>query len=200
MTLEAREALDVVYSIKITTPAALTKTNLSFGKFVAFWRTTSTLSDKWSRLVDVIAPIQISASPLLMHIGKYSSYDAFKMTYLPLVLLDIQHDAQVGCTLPAIYSFQNMSMDYLDFQVSMESNEHFVYSGYKAHRVKLLPMSTKTLAYHFVPLSSGSLPLPLLRIAQEDMESIKDVDVLVAGGQVGTPHLVAVLVKPFVGW
>jgi hypothetical protein len=91
-------------------------------------------------------------------------------------------------------------MEYLNFQVTMESNENFVYSGYKSHRVKLLPMSTQVLTYHYVPLNSGSLPLPLLRISQEDMEILKDIDVLIAGGQVGTPHLVAVLVKPFVGW
>ena len=70
MTLESREALDLVYRVKILTAAKLTKTNVSLGKVAVFWRKTSSLLDKWSRLADCIAPIQISASPLLMHIGK----------------------------------------------------------------------------------------------------------------------------------
>jgi hypothetical protein len=71
MTLESREALDLVYKVRIVALANLTKSNISFGKIAVFWKKTPSLLDKWSRLSDAIAPIQISASPLLMHISMF---------------------------------------------------------------------------------------------------------------------------------
>ncbi len=62
------------------------------------------------------------------------------------------------------YVIENPSMYVLTFNVSMETNDEFAFSGPKATSIQLVPLSRHTIRYIIYPLIQGTWITPLFRV------------------------------------
>ena len=62
------------------------------------------------------------------------------------------------------YTLENPSMHLLTFDVSMEANEEFAFSGPKAITVQLVPLSRHTIRYNLLPGQRGAWIWPSLKV------------------------------------
>ncbi|KAL8705945.1 MAG: hypothetical protein Q9225_007995, partial [Loekoesia sp. 1 TL-2023] len=66
--------------------------------------------------------------------------------------------------IPLDYTIENPSTHVLNFDVSMETNDDFAFSGPKTTSVQLVPVSRHTVRYNIVPLVRGKWITPNLRV------------------------------------
>ena len=76
----------------------------------------------------------------------------------PRVLLTVEAPKAISSTMSSytlIYTLENPSMHFLTFNISMESNEHFAFSGPKASAISLVPVSRHEVRYKILPNKHG---------------------------------------------
>lgn len=115
-------------------------------------------------------------------------------------VIDIPRDPQVGCVLPIRYIVQNTGLELVDLNIQVDSNDTFVFAGSKTSQVRLLPLGTQVLPFHFVPVVSGKCMLPVFKVLKEEKER-SDVEFLMSHhhGPVA-PGNMSIFVKPLLGW
>lgn len=127
---------------------------------------------------------------------------ALSLPVQPLaVSVNIPHDVHVGSVVPVEYKIQNTRMELLDLTLMVDSNDHFVFSGLKSSRLRLLPLGTQTFKFQFVPLTSGHCKLPHVRVMLSEEAEFKNVDFMTSLGQVsGVSDDLSIFIRPLIGW
>ena len=82
----------------------------------------------------------------------------------PRVLASIQKSATIAPLIHVSYTLENPSMHLLTFQLSMDSNEDFAFSGPKIITVQLVPLSRHTVRYNLLPSRKGTWIRPNLKV------------------------------------
>ncbi|KAI4128739.1 MAG: hypothetical protein LQ338_002582 [Usnochroma carphineum] len=89
----------------------------------------------------------------------------------PRVLASVKPSAQGdeaweagSVVIPLEYTIENPSTHVLNFDISMETSDEFVFSGPKTTSLQLVPVSRHTLEYRIVPLVRGKWITPGLRV------------------------------------
>ena len=77
--------------------------------------------------------------------------------------------------IPLDYTIENPSTHVLNFEISMETNEDFAFSGPKATTVQLVPISRHTVKYNIVPLVRGKWITPHLRVLDTHFNQVLKV-------------------------
>nr|KAJ3420603.1 hypothetical protein HK105_005483 [Polyrhizophydium stewartii] len=79
------------------------------------------------------------------------------------VYADIPGSITVGVPFDVRYLIQNTTLHLAELVSYVESSDHFVFAGYKQVNFRVLPLSTHTITFRLVPLSSGRCSLPQLK-------------------------------------
>ncbi|KAL8736169.1 MAG: hypothetical protein Q9166_000324 [cf. Caloplaca sp. 2 TL-2023] len=66
--------------------------------------------------------------------------------------------------IPLEYTIENPSTHVLNFHISMETSDHFAFSGPKSTTMNLMPVSRRTVRYNIVPLVRGRWITPQFRV------------------------------------
>ncbi|KAF2401064.1 hypothetical protein EJ06DRAFT_475314 [Trichodelitschia bisporula] len=62
------------------------------------------------------------------------------------------------------YTLENPTMHFLTFELTMEANDDFAFSGAKVRVCNILPLSRETVCYQILPLVNGAWIEPKLRV------------------------------------
>lgn len=62
------------------------------------------------------------------------------------------------------YAFENPSMHFLAFNLTMEASEDFAFSGPKTTSLQLVPLSRHTVHYSLLPYARGTWIQPQLKV------------------------------------
>ncbi|KAL8931653.1 MAG: hypothetical protein Q9216_007125, partial [Gyalolechia sp. 2 TL-2023] len=76
---------------------------------------------------------------------------------------------------PLDYTIENPSTHVLNFDVSMETNDDFAFSGPKTTSVQLVPVSRHVVRYRIVPLVRGKWITPNLRVLDTHFNQVLKV-------------------------
>ncbi|KAK5673417.1 hypothetical protein QVD99_000865 [Batrachochytrium dendrobatidis] len=131
------------YAFRVTTRVDVLSTSLKIdiGRLALKWRRLKPALGAWTcTFLDMPEP---KLSPEILRINA-----------------TIPGDLAVGTPFELRYTIQNTTIHLAELLSYMESSEHFVFAGYKQMNYKLLPLSTQTLTFQLVPLSSGRCALP----------------------------------------
>ena len=91
--------------------------------------------------------------------------------------------------LQADYKFYNRGQDIMEFQVTTEPSDSFMFSGPKQTQVKIFPRDCYTLSLVFYPLVCGRAPLPRMRLtSQENGAAQETLDRLLPSSLVVMPR------------
>ncbi|UPR01317.1 subunit 11 of trafficking protein particle complex [Chloropicon primus] len=70
----------------------------------------------------------------------------------------------VGEAFPLSIRIENTTHVLQDFDVDMQDGQGFIYSGYKSTKEQVLPHDTNELTWNLVPVATGMMKLPTVRI------------------------------------
>ncbi|KAL9594669.1 MAG: hypothetical protein Q9219_006907 [cf. Caloplaca sp. 3 TL-2023] len=84
----------------------------------------------------------------------------------PRVLATLKSDEERKDSdfIPLEYTVENPSTHVLSFDISMETNDDFAFSGPKTTSLQLVPVSRHVLRYNIVPLAKGKWITPGLKV------------------------------------
>ncbi|KAL8950126.1 MAG: hypothetical protein Q9222_003826 [Ikaeria aurantiellina] len=82
----------------------------------------------------------------------------------PRVLASIGPPRGEAEAITVEFTIENPSTHVLTFDISMETNDHFAFSGPKSSSLNLVPVSCRTVAYNIMPLVRGKWITPHFRV------------------------------------
>ncbi|KAG5447430.1 Trafficking protein particle complex subunit 11 [Clonorchis sinensis] len=141
-----------VTECQILTVSRLDQENgvVNLGQYEVSWRRKSTTENPDSALVLT------------------TSFDLFSCTVLELpvrVRADIPTIGTVLTPLPVLFVLENQTIYPQEVLIQLEPSPSFMFSGQHKLRLRVLPGSPQTLRYLFLPLFTGYLVIPRLRIS-----------------------------------
>ncbi|KAI8910083.1 Foie gras liver health family 1-domain-containing protein [Entophlyctis helioformis] len=157
------------YAFNITTAveALSASTKVDIGSLAVRWRRLKPETGDWVRTVVEMPKADVHSEILRIY-------------------ADIPGEIYVGRPFKLRYVIQNTTLHLAELVTFVESSEHFVFAGYKQRHYRVLPLSTRVLSFHVMPLTSGRCALPVVKtMKRTDAAALAGKDATGSGSQIG---------------
>ncbi|ORY05966.1 hypothetical protein K493DRAFT_203903 [Basidiobolus meristosporus CBS 931.73] len=93
------------------------------------------------------------------------------MTQSPLnITLDAPTEIYLATPFTFVYNIENTSSEMQELVAILDASNNLIFSGYKQHLVRLLPLSITKLRFNGYALAPGKLTVPKLRLVEPGSE------------------------------